>query len=110
MKVRNRVKKAQDFQKLIRTGKKFANPSFVFYYKEKENEQARVGISISKKIGHAVERNLYKRQVRMMCQEVIDFDAFPYDIILIIRFGYKGLNYAENKKNLEKLVQKSKIK
>lgn len=110
MKVKNRVKKAQDFQKLIYTGKKFANKSFVFYYKKKQNDEARVGISISKKIGHAVERNLYKRQVRMMCQEVINFNEYEYDIILIIRFGYKELNYAENKKNLEKLVRKSTIK
>ena len=43
----------------------------------------------------------------MMCQELIDVHAFPFDIILIIRFGYKGQSYEANKKNLEKLLAKA---
>ena len=63
--------------------------------------------AMSGKIGNAVERNKIKRQTRMMCEELFDFKTFPYDVILIIRFGYKNLSYADNKKNLEKLVSKA---
>ena len=96
-----------EFQKMIRQGKKLANRSFVFYYMEKEQEEARFGISISKKLGHAVDRNLYKRQVRMMVQELVDFKECGIDGILIIRHGYKSFSYDENKKNLEKLLIKA---
>ncbi|MCR5228774.1 MAG: ribonuclease P protein component [Solobacterium sp.] len=107
MKKKNRVRKSKEFQELIHTGKKKSNASFVLYRKNKAETEARVGITLSKKIGHAVDRNKIKRQVRMMCRELIDFENFPSDIILIIRFGYKSLSYEENKKNLEKLLAKS---
>ncbi len=107
MKKKNRVKKSREFQKLIHTGKKLANGSFVFYYAPKAEQQARIGITLSGKIGNAVLRNLIKRQTRMMCEELIDFKNFPLDGILIVRFNYKQLSYAANKNNLEKLFTKA---
>lgn len=107
MKKINRVKKKQEFQKLINTGKKSANHSFVMYLLPKSEDQARVGITLSRKIGNAVQRNLIKRQVRMMCQDLICFDNFPYDCILIVRFGFKEHDFESNKNNLEKLLRKA---
>lgn len=101
MKKINRVRKSQEFQQIISNGKKTVNRSFVYYYQPKKNDQARIGISLSKKMGHAVDRNLYKRQVRMMCQEIIDFNNYPFDGILILRLNYRELTYADNKKHLE---------
>ena len=110
MKVKNRVKKAEDFQTLIKKGKKVVNQSFVLYFQPKVEEEARIGISVSKKLGNAVHRNLYKRQVRMMCQELIDFKNTNFDFVLIVRFDYPSQSYADNKNNLEKLLIKAKIK
>lgn len=80
------------------------NRSYVFYYVPKKEKEARVGISLSKKMGHAVDRNLYKRQVRMMCQDLIDFQTYPYDVILILRLSYRASSYEANKNSLEKLL------
>ncbi len=107
MKKVNRVRKPQEFQTLIKGGHKLVNSSFVMYTQPRTEQAARVGITLSGKIGNAVERNKIKRQTRMMCEELFDFKTFPYDVILIIRFGYKNLSYADNKKNLEKLVSKA---
>ncbi len=109
MKKINRVRKQNEFQSLIHTGKKVVNHSFVLYYVPKKEEQSRVGITLPKKIGHAVDRNLYKRQVRMMCQELIDFSSASLDIIIILRFGYLEHDYRTNKNNLEKLLIKAKM-
>ena len=109
MKKVNRVRKPHEFQSLIKTGKKLANHSFVLYYVPKKEEQARVGISLPRKIGNAVQRNKYKRQLRMMCQELVDFSRAQKDLIIIIRFGYLEHDYRTNKNNLEKLLLKAKM-
>ena len=94
---------------MIRKANKVAGNSFVLYYRKKKEAETRIGISLSKKIGDAVTRNLYKRQVRMMCQELIDFEQCGYDGILIIRFGYKQNSFETNKNSLEKLLAKAKM-
>ena len=109
MKKRNRIKKKEEFQELIYKGKKKVNPSFVFYYQKKMEEQARIGISIPKKIGHAVQRNLYKRQIRMMLEGMIPFENYPYDVVLIVRFAYPTKNFEENQKLLERTLIKDII-
>ena len=110
MKKKNRVRKSQEFQEIIHKGKKTADRHFVLYYVPKAEAEARAGITLSKKIGNAVERNKIKRQVRMMCHELIDFKSATKDIILIVRFGYKDYSYADNKISLEKLLSKATIK
>ena len=109
MKKKNRVRKNEEFQDLIHASHKDHNPSFVLYFRKRKEEEARIGISLSRKIGNAVVRNKIKRQVRMMCQELLDFKACPFDGILIVRFGYKQLSYESNKNNLEKLFVKAKM-
>lgn len=107
MKKKNRVKKHEEFQKVIHSGKKGTNHSFVLYVKEKKEKEARIGITLSKKMGNAVKRNLIKRQVRMMCQDLIPFEKWPFDAVLIVRFGYLSNDFEHNKKNLEKLFSKA---
>lgn len=106
MKKKNRVLKSQEFNSLIHTGKKLPNSSFVMYFKPRKEDHARIGITLPKKIGHAVDRNRIKRQTRMMCEELVDFRSFPYDLILIVRFGFKDLSFAENRSNLKKLLDR----
>lgn len=109
MKKINRIRKAREFQEIVHKGSKYVNSSFVLYTMSKKEEQARAGVSLSKKIGIAVMRNLYKRQVRMMCQDLIDFKHADLDAVIIVRFGYLNQSYETNKNNLEKLFIKATI-
>lgn len=102
MKKELRVKRNEDFQTIITTGKHISSRRFVIYYTPASGEHDRIGISVGKKIGNAVERNKVKRQLRMMLQEIHDFSS-GIDSIVIVRKSFTEYSYDDNKKSLSDL-------
>ena len=109
MKKLYRVRKNEEFSKIIGDKKSVADGCFVLYFADKKQDSARVGISVSKKLGGAVERNKIKRQVREMVRLVLDFDNYPKDLIIIVRKDFLNKTFEENKKYLEILIKKAII-
>ena len=109
MKKNHRILKSEEFTSMIRSCRCVKNGSFAMYYSPKKKTETRIGITLPKKIGNAVTRNRIKRQVRMMCHELVPFAEYPFDFVIIVRFGYLARKYDDNKKLLEKLVIKDKI-
>ena len=66
MKKEFRVRKNEDFSKIISKRISLASSSFIIYKDHNDIGHGRVGISVSKKLGKAVIRNKIKRQLRMM--------------------------------------------
>lgn len=109
MKKSYRIRKNEEFSKIISKKNYFSNASFTAYIDNKKEETSRVGISVSKKLGDAVTRNKIKRQVRMMFINIYDFESSPYDVVLIVRSKFKEANFADNQADLEKLLKKAII-
>ena len=103
MKVINRIKASDDFALTIKKGKTQRNQSFVIHYRETELGYTRVGISVSSKIGNAVTRNLIKRQVRAMCDQLLCFTQ-SIDIVIIVRKNYLDRSFDDNKQLLKELL------
>ncbi len=59
-----RILSRKEFVELSRTGDVVNNKHFTAVYKKSTGEQKRLGITVTKKIGCAVERNRIKRIVR----------------------------------------------
>ena len=58
------IKKTADFKQVYKHGKSFSNRYFVVYAFPNEKSCARLGLSISKKVGRAVARNKLRRWVK----------------------------------------------
>lgn len=110
MKKAYRVKTEKDFQRVFRQGKSFANKKFVVYAIDKpENAHFRVGISVGKKVGNAVERNRVKRMIRAAVFDLRESLSSHKDFIIIARPVIKGLPMEELKKNLIHVLKLANI-
>lgn len=108
MKKEYRVKRSQDFDNIIRKKQSFANRQFVIYYQENKLDHMRLGISVSKKLGKAHERNRLKRYVRESFKTRKDF-LKNYDIIIIVRPAAKGLSFLEFGSSIDHVLKRSKL-
>lgn len=102
------VKKNFEFSDIIHNGKFVKNESYSIYYKDNKLDHYRFGISVSKKLGNAVQRNKYKRQVRFINDKYKKYYQNGMDYIIIIRngrddFAKKDINF---KYLLDKINQK----
>ncbi len=109
MKKEFRVRKNEEFGNIIAGHHRLINSSFTVYYLRKKLDHCRAGISVSKKLGNAVVRNKIKRQLRMMVLSLVDFDNYPFDLIIVVRNGYLKKSFDDNQKDLEKLFKKAII-
>lgn len=109
MKKELRIRKNEEFSSIMKLRNSNANKSFVLYYAPRKLDHARAGISVSKKLGDAVDRNRIKRQVRAMLLKVFDFEESQIDIIVIVRTHFLENDFETNQSDLEKVIKKAII-
>ena len=75
----------RDFQRIYRRGKSFVSPALVTYVLKTKNNNLRIGITTSKKVGKAVNRNRSRRLIRAAFYHIGADLSAPYDIIFVAR-------------------------
>ena len=105
MKTINRIKKSEDFALTINKGHFYRLPSFKVFINKTENKYIRVGLSVSSKLGCAVVRNRIKRQVRAMCDSLIDYQSKSQDIVIIVKSHFLEMTFNDNKSQLSDLFK-----
>lgn len=110
MKKKYIVKKQQDFNNLIKSGKKIYSKYFVIYYKDNNINHSRYGISVGTKLGNAVFRNNHKRKIRMIIDQNIYIKEKKKDFIILLRKSGSNLKYCELQQDFNILVKKIKEK
>ena len=104
MKIINRIKANDDFATTIKKGKAQRDQSYVIHYCTNSLNYVRVGISVSSKLGNAVVRNHIKRQIRSMCDSLIEYEKHSFDIVIIAKQGFLNNSYDDNKMSLKKIL------
>lgn len=69
-----RLIKRHDFRRLQREGSRFSGAYLTFCFEITNPNLTKLGITVSKKFGHAAKRNLFKRRVReafRLCQHTL---------------------------------------
>lgn len=87
--------KNKDFQTIYKKGKSYANKYLVMYVLENKEEENRLGISVSKKVGNSVVRHRITRLLRESYRLQKNRFQTGYDIVVIARSNAKDKTYGE---------------
>ena len=78
------LKKNSEFRRAYARGKSYADPALVTYVVRNRAGICRMGITASKKIGNAVERNRARRVIRAAAEMLGTFEP-GYDLVFVAR-------------------------
>jgi len=83
---RGRLSRSADFDRVYRQGRAHGSRALVLYaFPRADAEDARFGLSVSRKVGGAVERNRVKRLLREAYRHEAERVAPGHDIVLVAR-------------------------
>ena len=97
---RGRLSRSGDFDRVYREGRSHSNRYFVLYAfprddgdaeAEGEQDALRLGLSVSRKVGGAVERNAVKRAIREAFWALSDGLPQLHDFVIVARHDAAGL-------------------
>jgi ribonuclease P protein component len=93
---RGRLSRSGDFDRVYREGRSHANRFLVLYAfprsdSDAEHDQVRLGISVSRKVGGAVDRNAVKRGLREAFWSFDERLPRDHDFVLVARPDAAGL-------------------
>lgn len=104
------IKKDSDFRKVYQRGKSLADRNLVIYTMKNKSDKSRIGISISKKVGKAHERNRIRRCIKEAYRINIDDKVLGgYDLVFIARINAADKDYRELEKSLKYICKKANI-
>ena len=103
-----RLRSREDFGRIYRHGRSFANSQFVVYWRtETRTERFRLGISASGKLGGAVVRNRLRRMIKEIVRLNADKLNDGLDLILIVRKPALVLPYKEMEGSVLHVLRKA---
>src|SRR5215217_2435728 len=91
---RRRLSRSGEFDRVYRDGSSHATRYLVLYIfprKDEEREDVRLGVSVSRKVGGAVERNKVKRALREAFWSLSDRLPPRHDFVIVARGEIKEL-------------------
>ncbi|MEG1550937.1 MAG: ribonuclease P protein component, partial [Oscillospiraceae bacterium] len=96
-----------DFRRLYGRGKSYTNPALVIYFQRNRAGICRIGITVSKKIGNAVQRNRSKRVIRAAFRNLEPQIQGNWDFVFVARSKTKYLKSTEIEKVMLEQFQKA---
>jgi ribonuclease P protein component len=108
---RRRLSRSGEFDRVYRDGSSHATRYLVLYTfprKDEEREEVRLGVSVNRKVGGAVERNRVKRMLREAFWDLAEKLPPRHDFVIVARSDIKELIEREGmngvRENLEEAL------
>jgi ribonuclease P protein component len=109
-----RLLKASEFTRVFKQGRRLSLPEFTLAYRVRQSRDGRsypprLGLSVSRKVGDAVRRNLIKRRLREIFRLNQHSLASGCELVVIPRKEAVELSYQELETRILALLDRGKL-
>ena len=101
----DRVRKRSEYQRVYEKGQKISSKSLVLFYLENSLKRPRLGMTVTRRTGGAVQRNRTKRLLREWFRENRG-DLPPLDLVINAREGIHRMTQAALSRELKDLLRR----
>jgi len=102
-----RLRRTSDFKRVRQTGRVFTHPFLVLTVLPNENSSIRIGITASKAVGSAVQRNRAKRRLRAVADSMLSKLPAGWDMVLIARKPVLTADFVELREAVIGLMERA---
>jgi ribonuclease P protein component len=97
----DRLKKRYEFRQAQLSGRRIHTPHFLIVVQPNALQNTRLGITVTKKVGTAVQRNRIKRVVREVFRRNRQLFPAAHDLVFIAKRGATDIDYGSLLSELE---------
>ena len=102
-----KIKKSKEYYSVFTNGTKISSKNFNLQYLDSKNSYVRVGITASRKLGNAVNRNFVKRRIRSLVQKVFSKTYISVkDYVIVAKKGILSERFDSLHEELKILLKK----
>lgn len=102
-----RLRRPEEFRACYQRGRMFKSSVAVLHVLPNGESITRVGFSVSKRLGKAVQRNLVRRRLRAIIE---GYQLAPgYDVVIAARVRSKDLPFSELNTGVRALLRRAKL-
>ena len=106
MKYTTSLKKNHEFRRLYNKGKSAASQCAVVYCRRNGTKANRLGVTVSTKLGGAVQRNRIRRRLKEIYRLNEDSIPLGYDIVIVARMRSRFAAYCEIERSVLTILKK----
>lgn len=105
----NRLKKRYQFNYVYKSGEHFSGEHMVLYVVSSKTKNIKVGLAVTKKIGHAVVRNRVRRQLREIIKKQVPSLKQSYNIIVVARENITEASFEKLTNEFSRLIKRANL-
>ncbi len=105
----HRLRKKYQFAYVYKAGSFLSDKAVTLHYVSSKTKFAKVGFAVTKKIGHATERNLIRRRLREIMRKHLPNLKQNYNIIIVARESIFDFDFQSLEKQIFNLLKRANL-
>jgi ribonuclease P protein component len=102
-----RLTRSTDFKRVRRLGRSYAHPLVVLVTRPNETGELHIGVTASRTVGGAVQRNRIRRQLKACFDELLPGLRRGWDLVAVARQPIVQAEFSEIRSGIAKLLEQA---